>query len=1357
MRAAISMAWAWPQFILWLCLARCGAERPATHLGILSTNNDEAAPTTSMRHFVFSVAWVFQSTGFKELGARALGDYCGWPGITCHGSCVVSIVLGEDAHGQLPELWHFGNLIEVDISSMDVWGDLKVLEECTRLKFLNLRAEAMRGDIRALANMKWLEQFSLLSLEGIAAIEGDIHVLANMELLQEVQLSKTKVSGDIKVFNECKLLKYLYLDDASAIGGDIQVFEALPGIKALNLQGTQVYGDIQAFQGSAQLHTLVLASTQVYGDIRAFEATHKLELLQEVQLSKTKVSGDIKVFNECKFLKYLYLDDASAIGGDIQVFEALPGMKELNLRGTQVYGDIQAFQGSARLRALDLQGTQVYGDIRAFEATHKLEELILEATRISGNIQAFEKTKLLENLALSLTEVEGDIRVFNTTRHLQKLRLLSTKVCGDIVALQGATSLSELFLRSTNVQGDIEALTSTSRLEQLSLASSKVSGNVDIFNSSKVTAFRNLWKLELDHTDVVGNISFIGSLAQLLDVNLAATRISGDIDVFSRNKRLKFVRCQSTQVKGDIRSFEDLPHLTEVDMSFTNITGDVTVFAHKMSLHTLKLASTGIFGDIEDLVSGDNAFEVLELSSTSVVGNIWVFQHALSLREIYLEDTQVTGSMDGILHWEKVNTSLAWLLQGAAHFEAFGPELSSRQALHLRSSAVTTWIHVADFLKRLHLPTLVAKGSEVRFIPAGEDRVDLLQLPQFLHPEEASLQLLPALTTLEVSGCQLQGPVSDLLLPLAFCEHLGSVLARESGLTGDLPTTDPSWTCPGAAIPHALHSIGLSSNKQRLQLAENVLTKACRAKVLIDLKHTWLDNPSLDEIRKLVAKGTVNLSERRVFLRESEGYNCVDIDRSSTTLEVTPSKILPHEWCTCLQGWFGAGTDCKECPEDFFSDELNSSSCSHCPAHTNSSKRSTSVHDCHCQDRHLNCSGYSSNASTAQPLLGYARLELKAHEAFQCLDKKRCPGDGGAASGLGCGSGYDGPLCTGCHKTFFAAGNSCLPCSNKHQHLPTWLIHAMASVTIVALLWAGVVAVAYLVYSWHPGQWLEVQLQTLRQAVFAEGVVGSLQQKLLKSQAPVLLQMCQLLSQAKRLWVVLAVLASNKEKEGDEASSSRLWELPYMQTLQFAIGNLQELLYLQCYLGGPPVRLALAILTPVLPLALLLCSSGLEVFRRGAGVSAALKVLPIFFIGGASKCFALRSCQRFDAGGEQLENFAFLRQLPDLRCEQDVAWADSSPEQKLVSSVFWPCAICYGILIPCFLFYLYFRQHVLLRYSRVPLQLMQGGKEQHLAVGLQDRMLERRVVAAAVAYIAMMQQGTVRIQLSGGKGRLGDG
>ena len=38
---------------------------------------------------------------------------------------------------------------------------------------------------------------------------------------------------------------------------------------------------------------------------------------------------------------------------------------------------------------------------------------------------------------------------------------------------------------------------------------------------------------------------------------------------------------------------------------------------------------------------------------------------------------------------------------------------------------------------------------------------------------------------------------------------------------------------------------------------------------------------------------------------------------------------------------------------------------------------------------------------------------------------------------------------------------------------------------------------------------------------------------------------------------------------------------------------------------------------------------------------------------------------------------------------------------------------------------------------------------------MEDKMQERRVVAAAVAYVAMLQEGSVKVQLRDGKGKLG--
>lgn len=159
----------------------------------------------------------------------------------------------------------------------------------------------------------------------------------------------------------------------------------------------------------------------------------------------------------------------------------------------------------------------------------------------------------------------------------------------------------------------------------------------------------------------------------------------------------------------------------------------------------------------------------------------------------------------------------------------------------------------------------------------------------------------------------------------------------------------------------------------------------------------------------------------------------------------------------------------------------------------------------------------------------------------------------------------------GCGITFFAASGSCKKCTGGE--VPPWLVKVGLCVTLAASMLIGALAIAYCVYSWDPGQWAG----RLADLIFAPGALGNLQRKLLRSEAPVLLQMLQ-------LWVVLAVLASNgNETQDDQASSSRFWELPYLQHVEFAVGSFRELLYLQCYFGGRKVRLALALVSPLLP------------------------------------------------------------------------------------------------------------------------------------------------------------------------------
>eukprot|EP00913_Durusdinium_trenchii_P034103 g31919.t1 len=378
--------------------------------------------------------------------------------------------------------------------------------------------------------------------------------------------------------------------------------------------------------------------------------------------------------------------------------------------------------------------------------------------------------------------------------------------------------------------------------------------------------------------------------------------------------------------------------------------------------------------------------------------------------------------------------------------------------------------------------SLKLSGSKSEFLPTGSDLIDLMEI--YVNVKRAVL--LPGLTTLEVSGCPLNGRIRDLVLPLAFCEHLGSIIAVDCGLHGEF-------------------------------------------------------------------------------------------------------------------GCFSKGNVCN-CPNG------------------------SAIFDGHCL------------------------------ECFPPL--RRCKG--GTISAEHCGEGYHGPLCMRCEERYYAVRSSCVKCTGVGW--PQWLLMALTFVCIGALLAGGFVAVAYFVYAWSPLSWLDGWIKSAARVIFAPEPLGEWQQQLVKRQAPVLLQTCQ-------LWSVLSSLAAR-----DDKASDMLWELPYVQHVQLAVGNLQEILYLQCFFDGKQVRKMVAFITPAVPLLLLLGCGPLEFGL--AGVNAALKILTLFFVGGASKCAALITCQRVDAGGWALQsNMTVLRHLPDIDCYQD------SMVPPDVAGVFWPCAVGYAILM----------------------------------------------------------------------------
>ena len=260
------------------------------------------------------------------------------------------------------------------------------------------------------------------------------------------------------------------------------------------------------------------------------------------------------------------------------------------------------------------------------------------------------------------------------------------------------------------------------------------------------------------------------------------------------------------------------------------------------------------------------------------------------------------------------------------------------------------------------------------------------------------------------------------------------------------------------------------------------------------------------------------------------------------------------------------------------------------------------------------------------------------------------------------------------------------------------------------------------------------------------------------SQAPALLQ-------AAQLWPVLAALAMSTNKEGSAANSiqgfhigqfaSELWEMKYVQNFQFSVESMRGFLYMQCFADSTTVRYIVALLAPVVPLLVLLGCMVLEAFQRSSGLAVALQAITLLYIGGASSCSDLLSCQSEDGAGEPLPpEFVYRKLLPSIRCNGE----DATGMRVYVDAIGYITAFCYGVLIPAGLVHLYAKAQVVMQPSRTSAAVATDRlNELTLSLGKfrdldlepkEDKLGHRHLVASATAYISVLLRGRVRMRLT---------
>ncbi|CAK9007435.1 unnamed protein product [Durusdinium trenchii] len=733
------------------------------------------------------------------------------------------------------------------------------------------------------------------------------------------------------------------------------------------------------------------------------------------------------------------------------------------------------------------------------------------------------------------------------------------------------------------------------------------------------------------------------------------------------------------------------------------------------------------------------------------------------LRELSLSQTQVAGGLEPLRR------------------------LTSLQKLALRETNLTGLIDEIGTLPELieadlsgaplHGTLAAARCSKLRKLSVADTQVSEIRPRSFSNYYEFSSNpdnnWLPALQHLNVSGCPLKRSLADFLLPLAGTP-VTVISAARCGLTGYMPDlygipafVDNAWTqqwysplgrslqvvdLSGNNIQHLRKvpvslRIDVSRNGEALEVAPEVIRHCMQNDIELWLLETSLSNGEKveEELRTMALDG--------FWMDSKNSYGCQSF--LAPNVRVTPDVFWANGMCGCRPGYSGTGINCTACSRNSFNSQYNQSACQHCPANSTSAQASTSQDacqcrygalfptdspnaeaKCHCPRRealsvadgdgqciscskhHLQCPEPGAVVSDAAVEPGFWRPK-GSEKVYQCLDAERC-------SNSSCAPGYAGQLCAECADMHRSSGKRCVKCSDVplKQRMPV-----IASVASAALAVMGVLAV----WRYRSGSG-SVPWSLRAQCVF----------RLLILELPMLLQLVQ-------LWVVLGRLANTQVTAMVTAKKEKCLGdvlVSYLQALLLTSAEIQNFASLQCLFDPTTVRAVFAVATPVLPMLLLITCGFVDVARPGTGIRVGLKLLTLLYIGGASGTAQLLECQEVDGGGKVSLDFPFRPQFPHWLCK-DALW---------VNWIGWSSAVCYGLMIPCCLAYLFAKQRVVMRQSdtfMMPAIKREGkwiltSQELMSKQGSKQLKDEKLLLAAAVANVAALAKGKAFVELREG-------
>eukprot|EP00435_Cladocopium_sp_Y103_P013945 s3795_g3.t1 len=757
--------------------------------------------------------------------------------------------------------------------------------------------------------------------------------------------------------------------------------------------------------------------------------------------------------------------------------------------------------------------------------------------------------------------------------------------------------------------------------------------------------------------EVTGDLSSVKEMTELYSLYLYGN-VTGNVSDLAKLKGLWYLGLSGKQVVGNLKELSKLEELMRLDLSQPQVMGDLAELSKLFRLYHLDLSHTQVSGNVAEL-SQLKILMSLDLSQTQVSGDVSALWNMTELEELRLSQSQVRGNISFI---KSMPALLKADLSGTA---VFG------NLRELRGSCQKLWeLHLGDTQVR------ISRGV-----------------------------LLPALQSLNVSGCNLNVSFIDLFYSLGD-NPITSIFARGCGLTGKVDLSQFGLLYPLRsslqlfdlaanrldavdALPGKLR-LDVSYNEIPLRVKPDVIRAAAKSET--DL---WMTDTELANKEEIMAKCSKELQLEEMWISREKGrYSCHELVRPN--FRVSPERFLPELMCACGPGHFGAGTNCSKCPEDTFNDQMDQRKCVDCPQGGKAPAGSQALSECKCpygvpgtfenetmclcdrgealteaqrcvscSENHLVCSSPMERLATAPVKDGYIRLKEPWEEVFKRF-----------SLGLGC---------------------------------------TATLVIVAAIAWS------------------------LRRHVPQPSPRTECLLQLIMAQLAALLQLTQ-------LWTVLGGLspavdpAANVTDAANDGITVRL---------MFALATplIPLLLLIACgclevFSRGLGIRVGLKMLTVLFiggasgSVQLLGCQR-----TDGAGLFMAPELLA-FSLGQLRCSFRAYAWLAACLSGTPLKKFAFRPLFPHEQCEE-ASWVDW---------IGWATAICYGFFIPCFLGFLFAKQNVIMRKAKtlITQTARNGGKVESLVFGAdvkEAEVLQRHMMAQMLMERSILEEETDRVML----------